>query len=339
MATRAELRRLFDKLEGPLRDVFLAAVDNSKSRVQLARLIRAIESADLDAILRFAGVSDAMWSRLTEQFRQAYDEAGTYVMSSDFPQRPGIDFDINNPRSSAWLREHSATLVTGELGLSQRQMVQVTLEQGVAAGRGPRDIALDIVGRVSPQTGRRTGGLVGLTGPQSDAANKARQELIDGDVKYFSRTLRDKRYDAIVREYRKAGKPLPKKLVDKIAGRYSDRLLKHRGDTIGRTEALQALNRASDDAIYQAIDQGLAPPEAITRIWRHSFGPRERPGHREMDNSRRGPNDPFVNPVTGIPLMRPGSGPASEVVNCRCMVEHEVNFSVALEHQRARGLR
>jgi hypothetical protein len=107
-------------------------------------------------------------------------------------------------------------------------------------------------------------------------------------------------------------------------------MLKHRGDTIGRTEALRAANEAADEALRQIVDEGLAPRNSVTRIWRHSFGPNERPGHIMMNGQRRGIDEYFMNPITGIPLRRPLAGPPGETINCRCYLEHKIDF-VAVE--------
>lgn len=329
-ASRAQLLRFLEKLSPRLRQAFLQAVTNSQTRINLRALTAAIEAGDVEAALRAAGIRSGSWTVLTEQVRNAYGEAGLFVMAADVPARYGMRFDINNPRAEEWLRRHSAQLVTGDLMVSQREAIQEALEAGMRFGRNPRTVALDIVGRVSPITGRRQGGIVGLTGPQSSYVINARQQLLELDSDYFTRRLRDKRFDNTIRKAIESGKPLPPAFRERVVAGYSDRLLKHRGDTIGRTEALNSLNAASDESLRQVIEEGLAPPEAVKRIWRHSFSPNERPGHRALSGKSVGINEPWVNPATGAVLMRPGDGPAAEVINCRCVVEHKIDF-IAVE--------
>jgi hypothetical protein len=103
-------------------------------------------------------------------------------------------------------------------------------------------------------------------------------------------------------------------------------LLKLRGDTIGRTEALQAFNAAADESLRQVIDEGLAEPQDARRIWVHSGNDNERPGHLQLAGEAVGLNEPWVNPITGVSLMHPGDGPASETINCRCGVRHDIDF-------------
>jgi len=335
--SRAEFEALYRKLQGPVRRAFEKAVQKARSRAQINALVRAVEAGDIEAILLAAGVREGMWSIFTEQVRTAYSDAGFLIMASDLTGGGGgggpsidLDFDINNPRAEQWLRINSSSMirgdgVTGGLMPQQRAAVQEILQSGMAKGANPRTTALDIVGRIG-KTGRRQGGVLGLTGPQAKAAVNMASDLENLDRRYFTRTLRDRRFDGIVRKSMDIGNPLPQKTRNKIIGRYEDRLLKHRGDTIARTEVLSSVNAASDEALHQIVDEGLAPRHAAIRIWRHSFSAKERPGHLRMEDQRRGLDELFVNPITGIALPYPGSGPASEIINCRCFIEHEINF-------------
>ncbi len=323
--SRAQMNELLRRLEGPVKAAFAAAIRTARGRAKIAALIRAIELGDMDAVMLSAGVRDTMYSALTESIRNAYVEAGVFVIGSDLPKRFSLDFDINNPRAETWLRINSSQLITGHILPEQRASIQTMLTNGMISGNNPRTTALDIVGRIG-RTGRRQGGVIGLTNQQTNFVINAADELVNLDPHYFTRKLRDRRFDRIVRASIKAGKPLSKAVREKITARYSDRMLKHRGDTIARTETLQALNEASDEALRQIIDDGLAPRNAVVRVWRHSFSANERPGHLRMNGQERGVDESFLNPLTGVPLKHPGNGPASEVVNCRCFVEHKIDF-------------
>lgn len=324
-ASRRELLRLLDSLEGPIRAAFLADALNITNRASIAAMERAIAANDLEALLRATGIRPGAWADLTESIRQAYIDSGVFIVSKDVPARFGMAFDWTNPRAERWLREHSSQLVT-RISNEQREAIRDVLNAGMRAGKNPRSVALDIVGRVSRETGKRAGGIVGLTSQQTQYVMNARDDLENLSARYFERTLRDRRFDSIVRRAIAEGKPLTQPDIDRIVGRYSDRLLKHRGDNIGRTEALSSMHEAADESLRQVIDQGLAPPDAVKRVWRHSFAGNERPGHLAMDGQERAVGQPFNNPVTGAVLMHPGEGPASEVINCRCVTQAVVDF-------------
>ena len=330
MATsRAQINALLNQLEKPVRLAFDRAVKNARTRAQINALIQAIETGDLEAVIVAAGIRDGMWSGLSESIRNAYVTNGALVLANDLPKRFAMEFDIRNPRAESWLRNFSSQLITGNLVPEQRAAIQIILKNGMVKGANPRSTALDIVGRIGTG-GRRTGGVIGLTEQQAGWVVNMNDDLEDLNERYFDRKLRDKRFDKTVRGSMESGTPLPKATRDRIVERYETRMLKYRGDTIARTEVLGAVNEASDEALRQIVDSGLAPNSAVKRIWRHSFSVNERPGHVAMNGQIRSVDEYFLNPITGVPLLRPGSGPASEVINCRCYLEHKIDF-VAVE--------
>lgn len=326
-ASRRQLLLLLDAQSDRLREAFDVAIRRSRGRVNVAALTRALEAGDIDAALRAAGVRGGMWSVLTQALRTAYAEAGEVIMDADVPARYGMHFDIENPRASQWLATTSSRLIQGDLTPTQRNAIQVALQQGFDLGQGPRTTALDLVGRISPETGRRVGGLVNLSDPQQEWSTRARKQLVNLDRGYLKRKMRDRRFDDAIEKAIDEGRPLKKTFVDKVIGRYEDRLLKLRGDTIGRTEALNALNTAADESLQQVIDEGLTTKEQVKRIWRHGgFSPDQRPGHVQLEGVAVGPDEVWRNPATNATLIRPGQGPAEEVINCRCTVEHKIEF-------------
>ncbi len=109
----------------------------------------------------------------------------------------------------------------------------------------PRQTALDIVGRVSRTSNRREGGVIGLTAAQGQYVARARQELLSGEPdqlqRYLERGRRDKRFDRTILASIRDGKPINRETVDRIVGRYADRLLELRGEMLARTETMTAL--------------------------------------------------------------------------------------------------
>lgn len=201
------------------------------------------------------------------------------------------------------------------------------LVDGLAQGRNPTQTALDIVGRVSRATGRRTGGLIGLSGKQIEYVLSARLELASGDPKllrkYLERGLRDKRFDPTVRRAIKAGKPVTQADISNLTARYSDRLLKHRAEAIALTETGQAVHAGKHEGMRQLIDTGAIQEEQIKRTWDASGDSKVRDSHNAMDGQKvSGLSTPFTSPETGAQLMHPLDSslgaPASEIIRCRC---------------------
>jgi hypothetical protein len=145
---------------------------------------------------------------------------------------------------------------------------------------------------------------------------------------YLSLTRRDKRFDATVRKAIAEGKALPADVVQRITGRYSDRLLALRGETIARTETLGALARSKEEAFRQAIDTGAIQATQVKKVWQATNDSRTRDSHRGVDRERVGLDALFSN---GLAYPHAEGAPASEVVNCRCSYDLIVDFLEGLQ--------
>ena len=166
-----------------------------------------------------------------------------------------------------------------------------------------------------------------------------RGELTDPDrmANYFTRTRRDKRFDGIVRRAIAEGRPVAQVDIDRMAARYSDRLLALRGETIARTETLKALNAGRQEALDQLIENpnNDVRAEDVVRAW-DSTGEdgRTRQSHLDADKQDPVPQGvPFI--VGGYSMMYPGDSsmgaPPSETINCRCYSDIRIDFFARLE--------
>jgi len=355
MARRSKLDKQLDDLAErfvpQIKAAFLAAIADVKSTAVLQGIIDAIQAGDIDAAFRATGLSPAAMRPITSMIETAFERGGVTVANSaprsitdNMGNRAVFRFDVRNSRAEAWLREHSSELVT-RISNDTRANIRDLVEAGVRDGRNPRNIALDIVGRINPDTGRRSGGVVGLTEPQKQWVDFGRKQLkavgadydvllasdsrfgafvqkaypkglpVDRDVRsnlvarysseYFTREARDKRFDSIVRKAIASGEPLSEQKINAIVDKYSDNLLLQRGETIARTESIQSLNKSADEAFQQAIDEGVIASNAVFKIWDSAGDNRVRETHREMDGQRVSMDRPFVSP-DGAQLMYPG---------------------------------
>ncbi len=212
-------------------------------------------------------------------------------------------------------------------------MIRNVILQGVTEGQGADKIARDLVGRLNRATGRREGGMIGLTSQQAGYVTKARQQLLSGDpaqiLAYLERGRRDKRFDRAVLKAIRDGKPLAKVDVDRISGRYADRLLQLRGETIARNEVLAALHAGQYEGLQQLIDSGKVRADQITKTWGATGDGRTRDSHMGMDKQEVRWNQPFVTPL-GYQMMHPGDSslgaPPSETIQCRCFMQPRINY-------------
>lgn len=338
---RQQLADLADAFEPQIAAAFKTSIDDITSRVVLREIIEAIQAGDLDRALRALGLSDAALRPLTAVIERLY-EAGGVTVAASYPARrfnptgPTVfRFDVRNSRAERYLRDQSSSKVT-RISEDIRETVRNTIFRGTEAGRNPRNVALDIVGRVNPVTKRREGGVIGLTRQQETFAARARLELetihLDGDKSnYFNRTRRFKTGDRTIAKAIREGKPLDAETINRLTGKYKDSLLQLRGETIGRTEAIQALNHAENESHMQLVESGAVRQQAFKRYWDSAGNDgRTRDSHLDMDlKPPVGINEPFTFP-DGSKAMFPGdislSAPPEETINCRCRVRVEIDW-------------
>jgi hypothetical protein len=341
-SARQTLDRLINLFTKDIRSAFLAAIQDVADTVILRQVIAAIEAGDVEAAFRALGFSEAALRPITAALERSF-ETGGVMTGRTFPKylrtssgKAVFRFDVRNSRAEAWLRDRSSSLVT-RLSEDARVNVRNVLRDGMERGVNPRNVALDMVGRISPN-GKRVGGIIGLNQQQERWVRSARAKLQTLDADYFNMELRDKRFDNTVTRAIRDGKPLDAETIDRLVTRYKDNALRHRGEMIARTEAIQSLNRSEWEATKQAVDLGAVGDDAVTRHWDSAGDKRVRFSHSAMDHKYDkngvGLDEPFISP-SGARMMFPGDvslgAPADEVVACRCRVRTRIDWLANLD--------
>jgi hypothetical protein len=318
--------------EKPLRDAFLDGVYRTRDAAQISIIAERLDRGDIEGALQAVGIDATRFRELDAKLAEAFAAGGRYS-EGRIPAIRGADglrleilFDIRNPRAEAWLRSHSSNLIR-QITDDQRSMIRAALVQGMEEGRNPRDVALDLAGRLNRATGRREGGMIGLTATQQEWARNYARELATGDPKAIERLLRDKRFDPLIRRAIKEKRGLTQAEALPVFRSYLNRALRFRGEAIARTEAMAALHQSAQEAMQQAIDAGQVNEAAVTKVWHSAGDKRVRETHKAMDGQRVGYRADFVSP-SGARLRYPGdpSAPAGEVINCRCWADYSVDF-------------
>lgn len=325
--------QLLDQWDATLRKAFLDSVYRLRDQAQIDALDRALERGDIDAALRAVGLDPVAFRPLDRALAEAFEAGGNstsrYIPSTRDANgmRLVVQFNIRNPQAENWLRDHSANLIR-EIVDDQRDMVRANLTGGMARGLNPRTVALDLVGRVNRATGRREGGVLGLTSSQERWVARYEAELAsDAPGEALARRLRDKRFDAAVRRAVAAGGPVPADLRAKMVVAYRNRALRYRAETIARTESLRSLHEAQEQAMQQAINSGAVDQSNVTFIWRTARDKRVRDTHWIMSGDVVRMGESFIT-GSGARLRYPGDpqGPLHEIINCRCWREPKVDF-------------
>lgn len=333
----ASIEELLDKHEPRIRDAFRAAIDEITNKAQIGQIVEALERGDINGAIEAIYLDNAAFSAFEAALSAAFEEGGAGTIDGlgrvrdPTGTRFVIRFNGRNLRAERILREFSSDLVT-RIVQEQRDTIRSRLEDGMQRGDNPRTVALDITGRINRATGRREGGVVGLSGPQEQYVRRAREELESGDFSaYLERQRRDKRFDRTVLKAAREGKPLTQAQIQKMVARYSDSLLKLRGETIGRTEALASLHRAQYEALQQLVDTGKVSANQIRRIWDATGDRRTRFSHALADGQSVGFSEAFE--VGGRRMMYPGDpqGGPENVINCRCAVKIRIDYLANLQ--------
>ena len=339
MTQREILEAYIALFESEIEEAFLSAISDVSDNVQIGRLIQSISDGRVQDAFQTLGFTPAALRPITATLERAFEQGG--VLKADtFPRfinttdgRAVFRFDVRNSRAEAFARDRSARLIS-DLTEEARINVQSVIQRGLIDGRNPRRIALDLAGRVDSNSGRRVNGIIGLSERQELWVANVRRDLENLDNRYFSRRLRDGRFDSIVRTAIDTGTPLSAARIDRLVDLYKGRALLQRATTIARTETNRSLNQSDREAVLQVIELGGARPQDVIREWNTSGNNNVRDTHAEMDGQKRGLDEPFESP-SGARLMQPLDSslgaPAEETTNCVCRVRTTIDFLASVE--------
>ena len=342
MARRPTQKQLYERLlarySKELADAFFAAIREAASGVSFRQLVAAIDSGNAARVVQVLGLDDAALFPVADALRNAFVAGGASV-SEIVPRGARFGFDGRHPRAEAWVAEQAGTMIQN-ITDDTLPAVRAAVLDGIERGRSSDAVARDIVGRVDRVTGRRKGGIIGLHGGleppnaeypsgrvngQVGSSFRARAELEDLDSNYFNRKLRDRRFDKMVQRSIDEGEPLSKTDIDRITGRYNDRMLKYRGDMVARTEAHGALSSGQHEGFQQAIDSGKI--KSASKAWVHnSANQDEREDHVSLSMAPAIPFDQaFVLPDgTRMQYAHDPAGGAKHNIFCRCTTRYQV---------------
>lgn len=334
--TRKAFLAKLDEVSPQLAKAFRQAINDMTSAAQIGLVEDAIARGDAEEVLRLLNMRSESFSAFDRMLDNAFYQGGVYQMSR-LPKRIStgsqagpliIRFNGRNPRAETWAKTRAAELI-GEIVDDQRLLITQAVAEGLSAGRNPRATALEIAGRMN--AGRRRGGIVGLHSTQADAVARMRTELADPSQMrgYFQRARRDKRFDPTVRRALREGRALSRADIDKISGRYADRLLALRGEMIARTETQAALSAGRMEGLEQLIETGAVPREAVKVKWDATGDGRTRPDHMAMEGQEVTLGEAFTFP-DGSQAKHPGDSslgaPAKQIIGCRCYAEPKVDW-------------
>lgn len=341
---------LLQRYEPKLATAFMASIREISSNVVLQTVIDALKIGDITAAVKAMQMDPSAFGVLELALQEAFNAGGADLVQG-LPQlidpdgmRVLFQFGARNLDAEFALRTLSSSMVTA-ITEESRAALRIALEAGLSAGRNPTETALDVVGRINPVSGKREGGMIGLTTRQVQTIEKARAGFASGDKaamqSYMTLKTRDKRFDRTVAKAIREGTTLPPEKQAEIIRNLNNKNLKRRGDLIARTETMQALGTSRDVAMQQQVDAGKVQEENIEKEW-HSAGDNDvRYSHRALNRKKVKKSENFVTPRMAI-LRYPGDpqAPLSETACCRCWCEYRINYKAeGLRKYRARTFR
>ncbi len=331
MARRDPFDELTEEWEPKLRQAFLDSISEITDNVRLNEITRLLERGDIEGVLRYLGIDRLKFQGLSMAIGDVYT-AGGLRFASAIPSLVRFIFDTRNLRAEQWIREHSSRLIS-EIVEDQREMIRTHLVDGLARGDNPRTTARSVVGTINKATGKREGGVIGLTSAQERTQAKYAQLISSSDPKdlreALKKGLRDRRFDRSVLKAIREGKPIPKGIQAKMVAAYRNKTLKYRADVISRTETLQSLAASEHEAYRQAIARGELEEDQVIKEWDSAGDTRVRFSHNVLNGQRKKFNEPFRSPL-GSRMQYPGdtsqNARKGDIIQCRCKLKYKVKF-------------
>ncbi len=334
--TRARFNTEVAKMRPDVRKAFLQAIDDITSMAQIEMVEAAIARGDVQRVMQVLHLGPEFFAPLDDAIRRSFLQGGAYQLSMLPKRHPAtggrliVRFQGRHERAERWVTAASSKSIV-QITEGQQELIREAIQAGLKAGHNPRKTALELVGRVDKISGSRKGGVIGLTSQEAGYVRNLRAALADPATAsdYFHRKARDRRFDPLVRRSIKTGKRLSQADINRVTGRYSDRLLKVRGDRIARTETMTAMDAGRAEGMAQLIDRGEVSPDAVTGTWQSSGNANVRDTHANLDGQLVKFGEAFTS-ISGARMKHPRDSslgaPASETVNCACYVGWKVDW-------------
>jgi len=308
--TKGHLDAIALRREAAVLAAFERVIQSIRDQAVISEIARLLNTGNVSAVIDLLQLDQATYEPLEHEILESFRTGGMTGAEQigKIPMAEGVlvaRFNVRSPAAEAWAASLSSRLVV-EIIEAQRETVREVITQGLQAGKNPRTVALDLVGRVGAD-GKRVGGFIGLTEQQSQWVVNAREQLESLDDAYFNRELRDTRLDKQIKSYIKEGKKIPANIVDSAVTNMQANAERYRGTVIARTESINALREGQQQSIEQSFERSDVLEKEIT-----------------------GQNSTFT--VDGEKLRYPGDprGSAKNTIQCRCRVKTRINFGAQL---------
>lgn len=353
MATRPTMSQarlfaqLIAELEPEVHRAFMASVTDLQANVDWPALLDALARMDTLGAVAALHIDPAAWAEYSSVMTEVYAKAGASTAAQIQAQGIagiGNRFRMTSPGAQDWISQNVADRVVG-FAEEQTAVARVVIEAGFAQGQGPRNIAVDLVGRANGGSAR-SGGVLGLDGPRASRLQAVTEGMrtadgvqdlvvrhLDGSlsVRYKVNAATEQR---ILKAYQ-AGTAVPDAQRAISERQYSNALLKARADTVAETETGNAVMSARMEEWRQLAESQGLDASAVIKTWRHRRGGSmyHRPDHlAKSGKSVRGLFTPFIFPDGAqLQYARDPKGGGKHTIRCGCDTEYRLDHTAGLE--------
>jgi hypothetical protein len=302
-----------NKYEPKMRSALIKAFNELRTQESRAAIVRTLREGGVDAVMRlYENIEPKIAAQLSPVIDQALG-AGASLPATMIPAAAFLNKDVTvslyNQATVTFLERYKLDLIQ-QIGRNTREAVRTSLIADQIAGINP------------VETARNFRNTLGLTVKQEQSVRNYKTYLEQLDKQALQRQLRDKRHDSIISRAIADQKPLSPEQIEKMTNRYRERYIKHRAETIARTEALRAVSIGNRAALDQMINNADVDTEKLRRFWHYTGDSRTRQAHREipgMNKDGRKLDEPFQTPLGPLMFPRDPNGTAENTIKCRCV--------------------
>ncbi len=314
------VNRIAARYENRIAAALIKSFNSIRSKAKLKDLERILSTQGIQGAqlyinqLNIEGIID---KNITDELNEAVIKSGR-LSYSVLPDAAIIDpdfrFNLLSYNASQFVRNYELSLIK-DIGVNTRAAIQQSLQTDILAGVNPIS------------TARNFRSAIGLTARQEQAVRNFERMLREGNKEVLTRALRDKRFDAAILRSIRDGKTIPNSKVNAMVKRYRERYIKHRSETIARTESLRAVSVGQHLSIMQAVEEGKIKGNELKRDWIYADDAKTRNAHRTIMNLNPDGvlvNQPFQTALGPLMYPRDPNGTAKNTINCRCAVVYRM---------------
>ena len=222
------LHQVADQMRPKLMNAFLETAEVARRSTSFDAIENALISGSIPSVqAAIVWPEDNFRVQFAALLLTTFTTAGGAIGGGIQKASVNIAFDATNPRAVEFAETQSAARVTG-ITTETRKAIQTHLARSLDEGVTPRDLA------------RELRSIIGLNERQANSVVNLRRTLVERDTD-------------------------PER-IQRLVDRQSARLLRHRAETIARTEGMEAVSAGQHELFRQARDQGLLDESTIRRI-------------------------------------------------------------------------